>query len=154
PVLSPDGSTTAWYLLLTDIEERKRTEAQIEQAYVHLAEAQRLSRTGSFVSDLLMDDHDFSDEAFRIFEFDRATKIKVERVRDVVHAEDRPAFDAALERCMLGEEFDLGFRIRSAGGNSKYLHAQAHVIRRIDGRPLFIGAIRDVTETKLAEQAL
>ena len=154
PVRNVEGTTTAWYLLLTDIEERKRAEAEAEQAYLRLAEAQRVSKTGSFVTDLLMDHHDWSDEALRIFEFDPAEKLTLQGIRNVVHPEDLPSFDAEAERAATGAEVDFVYRIRTAGGTIKYLRALARVIRRIDGRPLFIGAIQDVTDGKLAEQAL
>ena len=101
-----------------------------------------------------MDQHDWSDEAFRIFEIDPATKVTIQSVRDLVHPGDLPAFDAGIERSMRGAEFDLVFRIRTAKAGCKYLHAVARVIERIEGRPLFIGAIQDVTESRLAEQAL
>ena len=154
PVRNAEGTTTAWYLLLTDIEERKRAEAEAEQAYLRLAEAQRVSKTGSFVTDLLMDRHDWSEEALRIFEFDPAEKITLQTIRNVVHAEDLPLFDAEAERAATGAEVDFVYRIRTAGGTIKYLRGLARMIRRIDGRPLFIGAIQDVTDSKLAEQAL
>jgi PAS domain S-box-containing protein len=154
PLLDEQGNIDRWYAAGFDIEDRKRAEAQVEQAYLRLAEAQRVSKTGSFVSDLLMDAHDWSEEAFRIFEFDPATRIGLQKVRDLVLPEDLPSFDAGIERSMKGAEFDLVFRIRTARGGVKYLHGLARVLRRIDGRPLFIGAIQDVTDSKLVEQAL
>jgi PAS domain S-box-containing protein len=154
PLLDEQGRIERWYAIAIDIEERKRAEAQLEQAYLRLNEAQRVSKTGSFVSDLLLDIHDFSNEAFCIFELDPATRITRQTVRDLVLLEDLPAFDAGLERSMQGAEFDLVFRIRTARGDVKYLHALAHVLRHVEGRPLFIGAIQDVTDSKLAEQAL
>ena len=69
------GRIDRWYAAAFDIEERKRAEAQVEQAYLRLAEAQRLSMTGSFITDLLVDDHNWSEELYRIFEFDPATRI-------------------------------------------------------------------------------
>ena len=98
----------------SDIEDRKRAEAQVEQAYVRLAEAQRLSKTGSFITDLVADDHDWSEEAFRIFEFDPATKVTVQMIRDMVHPEDLPSFDAGLARAHDGPDVDLVFRIVTA----------------------------------------
>jgi PAS domain S-box-containing protein len=154
PVRNAEGTTTAWYLLLTDIEERKRAEAEAEQAYLRLAEAQRISKTGSFVTDLLMDHHDWSAEALRIFEFDPAEKITLQKLRNVVHPEDLPAFEAEAERAATGAEVDFVYRIRTATGTVKYLRALARVIQRVDGRPLYIGAMQDVTDSKLAEQAL
>src|SRR6185437_3359273 len=48
PLLDEQGRIDRWYVAAFDIEDRKRAEAQVEQAYLHLAEAQRLSTTGSF----------------------------------------------------------------------------------------------------------
>src|SRR5262244_2238051 len=83
-----------WYVLLTDIDEGKRAEEQVEQAYLRLTEAQRLSKTGSFITDLLADDHDWSEEAFRIFEFDPGGKVTVQMIRDAVHPDDLATFEA------------------------------------------------------------
>jgi PAS domain S-box-containing protein len=154
PLLDEHGRVERWYVAAFDIEGRKQAEARVEQAYLRLAEAQRVSKTGSFVSDLLLDNHDWSDEAFHIFGIDPTTRVTLQAVRDLVHPQDLPAFDAGVERSMKGEDFDLVFRIRPAGSTCKYLHGVARGIRHVEGRPLFIGAIQDVTDSKLAEQAL
>src|SRR5215470_2243372 len=90
PLLDEEGRINRWYTAAFDIEDRKRAEAQVEQAYLRLAEAQRLSKTGSFITDLVADDHNWSEEAFRIFEFDPATKLSVQIIRDKVHPDDLP----------------------------------------------------------------
>ena len=154
PVLDAQGATTAWCLLLTDIDDRKKAEAQVEQAYLRLAEAQRLSKTGSFIADLLANDHNWSEEAFRIFELDPATKVTVQIIRDMVHHEDLPLFDAVLARATTGTDVDILFRIVTSRGAIKHVRGLARVIAENGGRPLFIGAIQDVTESKHAEQAL
>src|SRR5215470_13220261 len=94
PLRDEHGNIVRWYGTSLDIEDRKRAEAQVEQAYLRLAEAQRLSKTGSFITDLRADDHNWSEEAFRIFEFDPATKVTVQKIRDRVHPEDLPYFDS------------------------------------------------------------
>jgi len=154
PVRDAGGEITAWYLLLTDIEERKRVEAQAERAYVRLAEAQRISKTGSMFSDIVADDHDWSEEALRIFEFDPAEKVTVLKVREAIHPEDRPVFDASVADTMKGKDSDYEFRIRTASGSVKYLHGVAHLFGRAEGRPVFACAVQDITDAKLAEQAL
>jgi PAS domain S-box-containing protein len=154
PLLDEQGRIDRWYVAAFDIESRKRAEDQVEQAYLRLAEAQQLSKTGSFVTDLLSDEHDWSEEAFRIFGFDRATKVTMQMIRDVVEPEDLPGFEAGIGRSMNGAEFDFVFRIRPAGGSIKYVHAVARVLRLMEGRPLFIGALQDVTESKIAEAEL
>src|SRR5215831_11837182 len=63
------GHIVRWYVLLTDVDEEKRAEAEVEQAYLRLTEAQQLSKTGSFITDLVADEHNWSEETFRIFDF-------------------------------------------------------------------------------------
>ena len=111
PLLDEQGRIDRWYVAAFDIEDRKRAEAQVEQAYLRLAEAQRLSKTGSFITDLVADEHDWSEETFRIFEFDPATKVTVQMIRDIVHPEDLPSFDAVIARGMTGTDVDFVFRI-------------------------------------------
>ena len=148
------GHVVRWYVLLTDIDEGKRAEAQVEQAYLRLAEAQRLSKTGSFITDLVADDHNWSEETFRIFEFDPTTKVTVQRIRDLIHPEDltivRRHDRARNDGCgcrLCISDFDLPRRREAHSG-----HGSCH--EQVGGRPLFIGALQDVTESKVAEEAL
>jgi PAS domain S-box-containing protein len=153
-VQDAEGHIVRWYVLLTDIDEGKRAEAQVEQAYLRLAEAQRLSKTGSFITDLLADDHNWSEETFRIFDFDPATKVTVQMIRDMIHPEDLPSFDAMIARAMTGVDVDFIFRILTARGAVKHIRGMARIMVQGENRPLFIGALQDVTESKVAEQAL
>jgi PAS domain S-box-containing protein len=148
------GKIVRWYGTSTDIDDRKRAEARVEQAYLRLAEAQRLSKTGSFITDLVADDHDWSEEAFRIFEFDYAARVTVQTVRDTIHPEDLPTFDAVIARGMMGTDVDFGFRILTSRGVVKHLRGMARVLAQSGGHPMFIGAFQDVTESKLAGEAL
>jgi PAS domain S-box-containing protein len=154
PLHDTTGHIAQWYGLIVDIDDRKRAEAGLRKAYGHLAEAQRLSKTGSFITDLSADQRDWSDEAFRIFELDPMTRVTLRGIRELVHPEDLHVYDAAYNRAVEGMGFDVAFRIITAAGNVKHLHAVSHVMEEIAGRPLFIGAIQDVTERMVAEEAL
>jgi PAS domain S-box-containing protein len=154
PLLDEHGRIDRWYVAAADIEDRKRAEARVEQAYLRLTEAQQLSKTGSFITDLLMDEHDWSEEAFRIFEFDPAAKVTVERIRNTIHPEDLPTFEAVIARGMTGADVEFGFRIVTSRGTVKHLRGMARVMAQSGGRPLFIGAMQDETQRKLAEEAL
>jgi PAS domain S-box-containing protein len=149
-----ENKITVWYLLLADIDDRKRAEAQFEQAYLRLAEAQRLSKTGSFITDLVADEHNWSEETFRIFEFDPTTKVTVQRIRNLIEPEDLPSFDAMIARAVKGADVDFVFRILTSRGSLKHIRGMARVIEQVAGRPLFIGALQDVTESKIAEESL
>lgn len=154
PLRDDSGRIVKWYGVNTDIEDRKQAEAELRRAYDSFADGQRLSHTGNFTADIVADEHTWSEELYRIFEFDPAMRITVQAVRDVIHPEDLPSFDAGFARSLGGVEFDLVFRIVTASGKVKHVRSVAHLVERITGRPLFIGAIQDVTETKAAEQAL
>ena len=76
PLLDEQGRIDRWYAAAFDIEDRKQAEAELRRAYDSFAEAQRLSHTGSFITDLVGDDHNWSEEAFRIFEFEPGSKCR------------------------------------------------------------------------------
>jgi len=154
PLLDEQGRIERWYSAGFDIDDRKRAEAEVEQAYLRLAEAQQLSKTGSFITDLVGDNHNWSEETFRIFEFDPAAKVTVHMIRDLVHSEDLPSFDAMIARAMTGTGVDFVFRIVTSGGTVKHIRGMARILTQIEGHPLFIGALQDVTDRKVSEEAL
>src|SRR5262249_15510235 len=100
PLRDTRGEVARWYVLLSDVDDRKRAEVELRRAYDSFVDAQRLSKTGSFVADIVGDDNRFSEEASRIFEFDPATKVTVHRVREVIHPDDLAGWDAMIARAM------------------------------------------------------
>jgi PAS domain S-box-containing protein len=154
PMLNESGEIVKWYGTNTDINDRKRAEAEVKESYLRLAEAQRLSKTGSFITDLVADEHNWSEETFRIFEFDPSAKVSIQMIRDSIHPEDLPSFDAMIGRAMTGKDVDFSFRFVTSRGAVKHIRGMARVMEHVVGRPLFIGALQDVTESKLAEEAL
>ena len=138
-----------------DIQQsRQSDEADLQRAYVHLAEAQRLSQTGSFTWDFDRGELLWSEELCRIFEFDPATIVTTDRVGQYVHPDDLPAFAAVLEGAAAGRDIDFPYRIITASGVLKHLHAVGHRIEHDADRPVIIGAVQDVTERRVAEEAL
>lgn len=154
PLRDQTGRIVKWYGVNTEIEDRKRVEAELRRAYDSFADAQRLSKTGSFITDLIGDDHNWSEEAYRIFEFDSGTKVTVQRIRDVIHPDDLPAFESVIARGMTGIDVNFAFRVVTKRGAVKHVRGVAHVIERVAGRPMFVGALQDVTEARVAEEAL
>ena len=69
------------------------------------------SATGSFVSDLVADEHTWSDELYRICEFESGSNLSIRKLRDIVHPEDLPAFDAVIARGIAGHDVEFEFRI-------------------------------------------
>jgi PAS domain S-box-containing protein len=153
PFRDAEGRITQWYGVIVDIDDRARAEQELRRAYVSFEDNQRLSRSGNFTADMAADDHIWSAELYRIFEFDPTKKITAQAIRDVVHPQDLPAFDEVATRAV-GSDFDLLFRIVTRSGTLKHLHAIAHLVERGAGRRVLIGAIQDVTEQVRAEEAL
>ena len=154
PLRDTNERIVRWYVLLADIDERKRAETELRGAYDSFADAQRLSKTGSFIADAVRDVHTWSDETYRIFELDPKTEITAQRVRNCVHPDDVAAFDSAMARGMTGVDVTFAFRIVTGRGAVKHLRGVAHVREFVDGRPMFVGALQDVTESMVAEEAL
>ena len=154
PLRDEAGAIVKWYGVNTDIEDRKRAEAELRQAYDSFADAQRLSKTGSFITDLVGDEHNWSEEAYRIFEFDPTTTITVQRIRDIIHPDDLPSFDSVIARGLSGVNVNFAFRVVTDRGAVKHVRGVAHVIEQIEGRPMFVGALQDVTDGMVAEEAL
>jgi PAS domain S-box-containing protein len=120
-----------------------------------LAEAQRLSRTGGFSWSVPSGEILWSDETFRIFEYDRTTKPTVERVLRRVHPEDAARVEGILERASLdGGDFDFEHRLLMPDGSVKHLRVAAHGMSDESGNLEFVGAAMDVTAAKETEQRL
>ncbi|HET9384213.1 MAG TPA: PAS domain-containing protein, partial [Gemmatimonadales bacterium] len=154
PLRDEEGNIVNWHGINTDIEDRKRAEVELRRAYDSFADAQRLSKTGSFITDLVGDEHNWSDEAYRIFEFEPGTRVTVERIRDTIHPDDLPSFDSVIARGLSGVNVTFAFRIVTSRGAVKHVRGVAHVIEQIEGRPMFVGALQDMTESMVAEEAL
>jgi PAS domain S-box-containing protein len=135
-----------------DITERQVAEEAIRRSEAYLAEAQRLSHTGSFGWNVSTDEHFWSDETFRIFEFAPASKLSLQMILDRVHPKDMPSVNMAIAAGNRAEGIDLEFRILTPDGRIKYLHVVGKAERGATGSIEVIGAVMDITERKLVEE--
>ena len=121
---------------------------------MQLLDAHRLSRTGSFTWDVPADNHVWTEEIFRLFEFDPVKKVDTQMVFEAIHPEDRPTVESLLGRAVATAEFDLGFRLITRGGSVKHARMIGRRIGQAADRLVFMGAMQDVTAGKVAEEAL
>jgi PAS domain S-box-containing protein len=155
PLRDESGKIVKWYGTNTDIDDRKRAEEELQRSEAFLAEGERLSLSGSFLWRLDTDEITFSEQLYRTFEFDRDAPVTLERIGSRVHSEDIPLLTDKIEAARSGNSvLSYEIRLRMPNGSVKYLRTIARGTRDRDGRPEIIGAIQDVTERRLAEEAL
>jgi NO-binding membrane sensor protein with MHYT domain/signal transduction histidine kinase len=128
-------------------------EEKLQQSEAYLSEAQRLSHTGSFGWRVSTGDIIWSEESFRIFQYDRTTKPTVELILQRFHPEDAALVQQTIERAAQdGKDFDFEHRLLMPDGSVKYVHVVAHALNDVSGSVEFVGAVMDVTERKRAEE--
>ena len=137
------------------IEDQRRIEAALLHSEMYLTEAQRLSRTGSFGWNISNGEISWSDETFRIFQCDPATKPTIEFIVQRTHPEDRAAVQKTVDQASSdGKDFDHEYRLLMPDGSVKYVHAVARAEIDARGRIEFVGAVTDITDAKEAERKL
>jgi signal transduction histidine kinase len=149
--------------MFQDITARKQAEAakdlrseeELRRSEAFLAEAQRLSFTGSFSWRVLTDEITWSEQLYRIFEFDQGVPVTPELIGTRVHPEDIPLLQDLIEQVRgAGNGLEVEYRLKMPDDSVKYLDMVAHGTRDDDGRLEYIGAVQDVTARRLSEQAL
>ena len=130
-------------------------EEKLQRSEAYLAEAQRLSHTGSFGWSVSTGAIIWSEETFRIFQYDRATVPTIELVIQRVHPDDRGLVKQTIDRASQdGRDFEHEYRLLMPGGFVKHVHVVARSLSDEPGSVEFIGAVMDVTAAKLVEQTI
>jgi len=150
--------------LQEEIEERERLEVAMRENQTELQhnqdllnEAQRLGRLGSWELNPATGVLKWSDEIFRIFELDPARfRPSYENFLSVIHPDDRDAVNRAYTQSLVDRQpYDVTHRLLLAGGRIKWVREHCTSEFDASGKPLrSVGAVQDITEQKLAEDAL
>jgi PAS domain S-box-containing protein len=133
--------------------ERKKTEEALRRSEAYLVEAQRLSHTGSFGWNVLSGEVYWSDETYRIFEYETMTKPTVQMAIDRCHQEDRMRLQHVLERAAMEKsDFNIEHRLMMPHGSVKHIRTVARLSKGDDPQSwVYVGAVIDITERKRAE---
>jgi PAS domain S-box-containing protein len=138
-----------------DVTEHELLTQELRRREAYLTEAQRLSHTGSFGWRPDTGEIVWSDETYRIFEFDPSVKPTIDSVVERVHPEDRADFEEVINRALAGAtDFEHAYRLLLPDGRVMHVHAIAHALQDASGNREFVGAATDITERKTAEEAL
>jgi PAS domain S-box-containing protein len=150
-----DRDTPVWYLLLTDIEDRKRTEAALRSSEALLSACQSLGSMGTFSWSVATDELVCSAQLSAILEVEPRSLASMADFEGHLHPEDQALFRGAVVRALeTRDDFHCELKLRMSNDATKYVQLLAHAARDAASGLEYLGVVQDVTERRLAEQLL
>jgi formate hydrogenlyase transcriptional activator len=150
-----NGIVTRFVGACLDITEQEQMTQELKRSEAYLAEAQRLSHTGSFGWMVSTSEIFWSKETFRIFSYDPALKPTLDLVFERIHPEDVPLVKETIGLASRdGKNFHLEHRLLMPDASVKHVHVVAQALRNDSGNIEFVGAVMDVTAAKQAEDRI
>jgi PAS domain S-box-containing protein len=138
-----------------DVTEHEILSQELRRREAYLAEAQRLSHTGSFGWTPDTGEIVWSEETYCIFEYDPTEKVTFDTIIERVHPDDRALVLEIVERASTsGGAIDCEYRLLFADGRVKHLHVLAKPLQNVCDSLEFSGAVIDITEAKQAEEQI
>ena len=157
PVFDETGRFMGYRGIGRHITDRKRSEQALRQSQAYLAEAQRLTQTGSWAYDPIARRVTYwSDETFTIFGLDprRGSLPQADELRRLVHPEDLEQFVEANWRALRGKsDCVIECRLVLPDGTVKHVQTIGHPV--LDGAARvveWVGTLVDMTERRRAEE--
>jgi PAS domain S-box-containing protein len=152
-VLLKETMTLYGRLAVSIVALRRLTAEKLQRSEAYLSEAQRLSHTGSLGWSALGGEIYWSEETYKIFEYDRAVKPTLELILQRIHPDDRDVAHQTIHRATTeGTDVDIEQRLLMPDGSVKHLHVLTRALRTSPGSLEIVGAVTDVTERKRADE--
>jgi PAS domain S-box-containing protein len=134
-------------------EQLRADQAELQRRWRYLAEAQRLSHSGTFGWKVSSGELVWSDETYKILGFARETHPTLDLVFDRIHPDDLEEMQQLKDRAAQnGIDLDVEHRVLLPDGSIKYIHVVAHAGRDNSGNLEYMGVVTDITERKREEE--
>jgi C4-dicarboxylate-specific signal transduction histidine kinase len=149
-----EGSGNEGVAFILDLSQQKQARDNLRRSEAFLAEAQRLAHIGSFSWRVATDEIKWSEQLYRIYEFEIDVPVTPELIRSRIHPGDASLIEKMIEQARNGcHDFEWQYRLLMPDHSVKYLHAVAHATWDQDGQLEYVAAVQDVTARRLAEEA-
>jgi PAS domain S-box-containing protein len=151
------GVITRMVGTVMDVTEMKKAEEKVKQSEKQLKEAQSIAKLGSWQADYNTNTIQWSDEMYRIHEFEPGTEsLEYDNIRKYIYHKDQQVMDkliSSLEKNPHNAEMD--YRIVTPTGRLKYLSLELRVEFDSRKKPVRLyGSVQDITDIKLVEEEL
>lgn len=151
------GMVTGAAVIVRDVGDRKRAEADRQRAYALLAEAERVAHVGSWEWDLDTDEMTWTDELYRILGLEPgAIRPKLDAYLSCIDTADRERVRQAVKKARTeGVPFSFDHRISRQDGQPRILRAHGAVQKDASGKTVrVVGTVHDVTAFRKMESQL
>ena len=134
-----------------DVTEHELLTQELQRREAYLAEAQRLSHTGSFGWNLATGELVWSDESFRILGYEPTVKPTVDLILQRVHPDDRSLVEETIEKVKKGASVDFEHRFLMPDGSVKHVHVIGRRLTVDSAKEAeIVGTVMDITTRKKA----
>ncbi|WP_245472293.1 PAS domain-containing sensor histidine kinase [Rhizobium jaguaris] len=155
PRRDDNGNVVQWYGATFDIEDRKRAEYQLRRNEAFLRQGQLINKSGSVGANLRTGEHHWSDETYRILEFDQGVTPGFGPYLQRVHPDDIDLVREKLEHVKRNEiEVEFEHRLSFPDGRIKHLRVLVNPAPAGLDDLNTVGVIMDVTSAKMAEREM
>src|SRR5438552_2281650 len=156
PLADEQGRPAGFVANIEDISDRKRAEEALRRSETYLAEAQRLSHTGSWARDCATGQLTHSSEEYcRLFGLDpQRDRPSSGELYKCIHPEDRGRVADIIEKAARERmDYAVDYRVVLPDGTMKCIHAVGHPVFSASGELVqYVGTAMDVTERMRAEE--
>jgi transcriptional regulator with PAS, ATPase and Fis domain len=133
------------------VQELKNTNEALSRSEAYLAGAQTLSHTGSFGWNISTGEQFWSEETYRIFDYDRTVRPTLQLTLNRVHPDDLQLVQQVTAGATQdGRDVDVEHRLSMPDGTVKTIRVLGHTSQGRDGKPIFLGAVTDISLVKNA----
>ncbi len=155
PVITDSGDLKEYVGVSRDITNRKRIEEALLRSEAFLAQAQRLTLTGSIWWKVSTGEITWSDESYRLMGYPRSVTPTVALILQRCHPDDLALVQMTVERSAReGANMDFEHRLLMPDGSVKHLHVVLQNVAFGSRENEFFGAVSDITARKQAQEAL